>query len=137
MSQNMTAMLYKPGDVVCLYEPPLEPNDGLLTLPVAIKTNQGLQAIADTSLWRGILSTRSLFIALPRHPVYGLVICYEGDGEHIPLDGDEPSIRERRLFVMISFNGEPEYVRVVEKAGYLSKVVEDNHREETENICLK
>src|SRR5574337_2229384 len=116
----MKRHIYKPGDIVSIFSPKTDPLDGPLSLPIAIKTNTGLRIIADTDLWKGVLSDRRLYLHLPDNPVYGLVICSEGkeDGDYVPLDGDEPSHRERRLFIMLSINGEPEYVRVVEGADY-------------------
>lgn len=110
---------FKPGDmVVCAPKnDPLfssaYPANTTMAVPIAIRTDKGFVAIVDSLIWRGILSDRRMYVEIPEDSPYGLVICYEHD-DYVPLDGDEPSFRHYRVFVMISVNGEPEYVRVLE-----------------------
>jgi len=111
---------FKPGDMVVI-SARLSPTvrgyqldaRNLWGVPIAIRTDQGFIAVVDSPLYRGILSGRSLYVRLPEHGTYGLVLAYEHD-DYVPVDGDEPVIREHRIFIMISTNGEPEYVRVWE-----------------------
>ena len=104
-------MKYKPGDMVRIYGPNAFLDDRIC-LPTAIKTEHGFE-LSITSDY----NHSHFYSYLPLEPVFGLVLAYENE-DFASLDG-------RRLFVMITLNGEPEYVRVVEDAEYLSKIIDD------------
>lgn len=121
----MLKFKFNPGDVVKIGD--VYP----ITLPVAIKTDNGFKARIDLgpSIVNEHIETQKLFIYLAGTPVYGLVLCYEPNNtnsaylDHVQdyLGQDYPQ-KDLKLFVMISLNGLPELVRVEESAEYLSLV---------------
>lgn len=102
---------------------------GPISVPIAIRQGGKLSCVMDTDKWMGILANQRIYFDITKTPIYGIAIGFEEVSEMTDIEADleldytiiTPPL-DRRMFVLISKNNEPEYVRVIEDAHYVHKV---------------